>query len=80
MAHLEYIVLTDPDVDLDSVVELTGRAKEVLQHHIGEAEKIGHHLVLWHEFNTWFTVRVDAMFVHDGLLDEVMQQILRRPH
>lgn len=78
MVRLEYIVLTDDNID--EVVETTGRTKDLLQALLAEAASYGHHVILWHELSRWFSVRIDKEFVHDGLLDEVMRQILRRPH
>jgi hypothetical protein len=78
MAQLEYIVLMDDN--LEEVAELTGKTIEVLRNHLNDAKRYGHHLVLWHESSTWFAVRIDKMFVQDGEIDAVMQQILRRPH
>jgi hypothetical protein len=78
VTNLEYIVLFQEN--LDEVAELTGKPKEKLQDLLSDAQSYGHHVVLWHEFNTWFAVRIDKEFVNDGLLDAVMQQILRRPH
>ena len=78
MAQLDYVVLRDDNID--EVAEMTGKTKKELQAFLADTTSYGHHVVLWKEFHTWFAIRIDKEFIDDGLLDEVMQQILRRPH
>lgn len=78
MTDLGYIVLTDDNID--EVVERTNRPRELLLDLMANAHKYNHHVVLWHEFNTWFAIRIEKEFVKDGELDVVMSHILRRPH
>lgn len=78
MPNLQYYVLSDDNID--TLVDITGRTKEALRNLLTDAKAYGHYVVLWKEFGTWFAIRIDALFIKDGELDVVMQEILRRPH
>lgn len=78
MTYLDYIILFEENID--EAVKLTGKSKEVLEAFLRDTKSYGHHIVLWKEFNTWFAIRIDKEFVNDGVLDELIQTILRRPH
>lgn len=72
----DYIVLNKNNVE--EVVELTGKPEKEIRETYEECVKFGHVQVYWREFSRWWSVRVDGHYERNGVLDNVVQEIMMR--
>lgn len=70
----EYLVLDKDNVE--ELMELTGKTETELRELYEECVKFGKDQVFWREFNQWWGMKVDGMYRHHGILDEVVRETI----
>lgn len=73
---VDYVVLAKDN--LERMSTWTGMTHGELEEILDNCEKIGSVQVFWVIRNRWFGLRVDGMYVYNGLLDVVMKEAIGR--
>jgi hypothetical protein len=70
----DYIVLDKDNVE--EIMELTGKTEKELRELYEECVIFGRVQVFWREFNLWWGVQVSGEYVHAGILDDVVKELM----
>lgn len=72
----DYIVLDKDNVE--EIIELTGQKEKEIRELYEHCEMFGKKQVFWREFNQWFGLQVSVEYELNGILDDVVKEIMKR--
>lgn len=72
----DYIVLDKDNVE--EIMELTGKSEKELRELYEECLMFGKRQVFWREFNRWWGVQISVEYEFNGILDDVVKELMKR--
>ena len=66
--------------NLEDISRVTTIAKQKLQWSMAVAREAGEVMVFWKERGRWWSLRLDASYIYNDDLDDVIREAMRRAH
>ena len=73
---LTYTLLANDNID--ELSKLTGTSKRDLRNEFEKCQSYGAERVFWQVGLRWYSVKIDAMYVYEGIIDDLIYEAMRK--